>query len=450
MNEYLNNKITRIKYNILNRNLLKQIAIAEKNLTLSRDELVELQWKKLKDLFTHAFFNCSLYAEKYKKAGINPEDIRNFDDFQRVPVITKKEIRENLDRMVTNGIDRSLLEKVHTGGTTGIPLKIYRDRRKSDFMQALYLRTIRFWGCDIGSKTVWVWGLPKELEQSYDFRYQAVFHKFFKNVTWFNAFDMTNENMEKFLKFLNKFRPRLIIGYVSALCEYAKFLKENNFKIWSPKAIWITAEPSELFQRKVIEDAFGAKTYNQYGLSEILHIATECSERNGLHIHADSRYLEIIDTNNKPLPCGEIGNIVVTDLENRVMPLIRYKNDDLGSLKKRLCKCGCNYPLINDIRGRIYDMITLKNGKKIYGHIFSRILFNYKEQIEQFQVHQISLNNIIVRIVPGRLKDFSKLRNEILMSFQRYTKNLIDYSFESVDQIHKEKSGKLRYVKSDV
>jgi len=297
---------------------------------------------------------------------------------------------------------------------------------------------------------VWVWGLPKESEMLHDFDFQSKIRRFCTNTTWFNAFDMTDKRMTKFADFLKGYKPNIIIGYVSALYEYARFMLENNITINPPKAICITAEPSTAFQRELIEKAFGTKTFNEYGSSEILRVAAECCERQGLHIHADSRYVEITDAHGSHKQKGEIGNIVITDLENRAMPLIRYRNDDLGSIHTNDCACHLNLPLMENIMGRIYDMITLRDGKKIYGHMFSRTIFRYVSQIKQFQVHQIALDKIIVRIVPDKMGDLERLKCKILSDFQQYTSDQINYSFEIVKSLKKERSGKLRYVKSDV
>jgi len=448
MHERLNYIAKSLKYKVFNRHLLKQIRIASNSLLLKKDDIREFQWCKLREIVAYAFKNCPYYREKYTNYGLSVEDIQDLSDFQRIPIISREEIRANLDRIVPVGVSRDRLYEVHTGGTTGVPLKIYRDKGSDALMDALFLRTIGFWGFHLGSKTVWIWGLPKEQERLYDYRYQPNLRRFLSNQTWFNAFDITEANMLRFSAFLNKFRPSLIISHVSMLCEYAHFLDDNRIRASAPKAIWVTAEPSDPSQRHFIETIFKAKTFNQYGSSEILHIAAECSEKMGLHIHADARYVEVVDSHDELLPTGEIGNIVVTDLENRVMPLIRYKIGDLGSLKGGRCRCGLSLPLMNNIVGRKLDMIRLRNGKTIYGHIFASILFRYSRQIRQFQVHQVLPDKIIVRIIPHRGRKVEAIKGEVMREFHKYTENMVSYSFEIVRQIEREKSGKLRYVKS--
>ena len=450
MHRLLKKHLTLLKSGLLNRDLIRQIVISEKNLMLSKDELLALRWCKLKSLLQFAFSNCPFYRQKYIRAGIEPNDIRNIDDFRAVPIITKDEIRQNLREIIARNSERSHLEEVYTSGTTGVPLKIYRDTRKKNLMHALYRRTVGYWGCDIGCKKVWIWGLPREIERVWDYRYQSRARRFLKNEAWFNAFDVTKDNMLSFTFFLNRFRPHLIISHVSVLCEYARFLKEEMIVVNSPRAIWITAEPSHSAQRELIENVFGARTYDEYGSSEIRHVAAECSYRSGMHINADSRYVEILDSNNQPVHFGEGGNIVLTDLENRVMPLIRYKNGDVGSLLRDQCKCGLNLPLMGSVRGRIFDIIVLKNGRKIYGQIFARILFEQVDCVRQFQVHQISLGRIVIRIVPEKNGSIEGLKLRILSKFRLYTGSLIRYTFEIVPQIKREKSGKFRFVKSDV
>jgi phenylacetate-CoA ligase len=288
------------------------------------------------------------------------------------------------------------------------------------------------------------------MSESYDFVRQSKARRFYRNVAWFDAFNMTEKRMKSFTDFLIKFEPSLIIGYVSALYEYARFLVGNTLSVPPPKAVCLTAEPSDYSQRELIEAAFGARTYDEYGSTEILRIAAECGERTGLHVHADSRYVEIVNSQGKHACVGEIGEVIVTDLENKVMPLIRYRGGDMSSWHGEDCRCGIGFPLMNPVRGRTYDMITLKNGKKIYGHMFSRVLFGYVQEIRQFQVYQHTLRRIKISIVPGNMHNPERTKSEILRRFKQYTGEQIDYSYDLVSNIAREKSGKLRYVKSDV
>jgi phenylacetate-CoA ligase len=450
MNEMLNRLGTFAKYRVMNQNFFRQIKIVEKNLSLSKDALEALQFRKIKDLLIFAYANCPFYMEKYREAGVNPHEISNLKDFEEIPVITKEDIRQNIDTMIPGDVEPIDMERVNTGGTTGTPLTVFRDKRKSDLMNALFLRTIRAWGCDVGSKIVWLWGLPKSLAVRYDFLQQSRVRTFCRNVAWFDVFDMTKERMVLFTNFLRKFKPSLIIGYVSALSEYAEFLKRHDLHVPSPKAVCLTAEPSSDAQREEIENVFKTRSYDEYGSTEVLRIAAECRHRAGLHVHGDYRYVEITNSEYKSAAKGEYGCVVVTDLENKVMPLIRYVNGDVASWRQNGCSCGAKFPLMSAVAGRTYDMIKLSNGKMIYGHMFSKVLFNHTSEIRQFQVRQTAIDEVRICIVPGAIVDQRKLESIISCELNKYTDGLMHYSFEIVREIGREKSGKLRYVKCEI
>ncbi len=449
MNKHIFNSIFFAKNRLMNPGLIKDIDLAWKNQTLSTNELYELQVTKLKKLLHHAYDHCPFYRQVFEKANFHPSKFKDLTDVVRIPVLTKQEIRDHLETITADNLEPSLREAVNTGGTTGIPLKFYRDVASKDWMLALYLRTTRMYGCTAGSKTAWIWGLKKE-DEYLDFRKKDFKSKFIKNTVWFNGFDMNADSMKQFSRFSHQYKPELIISYVSSIFEYASFLKQHQIPFHSPKAIWLTAEPVEERQRKLIEEAFNCPTFSQYGSSEILHIATECSVHKGLHIHADSRYVEITDIMGNGLMPDEQGYIVVTDLENYVMPIIRYKNEDISSFMIDQCSCGNNFPKLNPILGRVYNVFKLRSGKQIYGHMFSKKLFGYVDEIQKFQVHQTSYEMITVSIVQGNLKDKELLISELLCYFKYYTGDEVNYTFQFVDDIPREKSGKLLYTKSDI
>jgi phenylacetate-CoA ligase len=449
MNKLVFKTIFYLKNKIAKPDLLSQIDRAWISQYMAKEGLESLQFNKLKNLIIHAYTNTQFYKAKFDNAGFHPNQLTGLKDIENIPILTKKEIRDNIVTMSAGNLPKNRFERVNTGGTTGIPMMFYRDNETKGRMTALYFRTIRMYGCGIGTKTAWIWGLTKENEYL-DFRKNNFPSRYIKNITWFNGFDMNPQSMKQFADYSFRYKPELLISYVSSIFEYALFLKQQNLPFHPPRAIWLTAEPVDEIQKKTIETVFQCPTFSQYGASEILHIATECKAHNGLHIHADSRYVEITNTDGTSSPIGEPGYVVVTDLENYAMPIIRYKNDDMSSTKSGKCSCENNFPMLNPIIGRVYNVFKLKSGKQIYGHMFSRKLFTYVKEIKQFQIHQTDYETIKVNLVPGIIIDRARLVDELLSYFTYYTGDEAKYEFNFVESIQRERSGKLLYTKSEI
>jgi phenylacetate-CoA ligase len=195
------------------------------------------------------------------------------------------------------------------------------------------------------------------------------------------------------------------------------------------------------YQRKEIEQAFGCPVYNFYGSREVNNIAAECSTHEGLHIFASGRIIEIVDDNGKSLPSGEIGYIAVTDLTNFSFPFIRYRNGDMASIKKEPCSCGRNYPLLNDIAGREYDIMTF-GGRYIHGQFFPN-LFYQQPDVRQFQVIQETADRLLIRVVaPKRQLDVAYLKKKV----REKAGQDVQIDVEFVDKIPCLKSGKYRFT----
>jgi phenylacetate-CoA ligase len=204
--------------------------------------------------------------------------------------------------------------------------------------------------------------------------------------------------MERFCADLSKWQPRFINGYATALEVFARFLLEHpRFKI-RPIAIESSAETLTDAQREIVEKAFAAPVYDFYGSREVNNLAAECNFHRGLHTNMLSRYMEIVDDDGQPLPEGVPGRILVTDLSNSVMPLIRYENEDIGSMSGAACPCGRPFRLLEKVWGRSSDMITTRSGKLIHGEYFTHLFYHIAE-VDVFQVVQESIDEIRVSIV---------------------------------------------------
>ena len=319
-------------------------------------------------------------------------------------------------------------------------------------MGGLNFRMLKWWGLEsiaVGVKIVHVWGLnPSNENQMYD--NQSWWNRFRSNYTYFNAFDMSEENLCKWALFWQIYKPDLVIGYTSALYEFATFLlRENKYNI-IPKAVWSTSEPLFDFQKNVLEESFQAPVFSQYGINEVHHVAADCNCQEGLHINIDARIIEIADDKGNQVPAGESGNILVSDLENYAMPIIRYDTEDISALKQQRCHCGIVLPLMDYVKGRIYDVFILSNGKKIYGHRFTTFFYQYIDKIKKFQVHQTHIDRTVVKIVPQKDADIDSIIPLIERSFNNFTDQLIKFEIKTVSTIKNEQSGKFRFIKSDV
>ena len=451
MNSTIYRALWKSKNRIFNSNIFNKINKVSRSQFLGKIELEKNQLRKIKKIVSHAYQNTPFYKEKYDKVNFNPQDINSLNVISQIPILTKEEIRLNLKNMISKNIDSIYLKKMYTGGSTGKPLMLYHDIRNSNLMNALNFRMLSWWGLGsipIGIKIFHIWGLS-ETNQNQMFDYQSSWDKFRTNYTYFNAFDMSEQKLNQWGNYWHKHQPDLVISYTSALFEFSKFLLNNRkFKI-RPKAIWSTSEPLFDFQKIIIEKAFKTKVFSQYGLNEIHHIAADCIYQEGMHINAENRIVEILDQNQKP-SFENPGTIVITDLSNYAMPLIRYNTEDTTKRLNKSCSCGNNLPLIDYVTGRICDIIILPDGKKVHWQFFYLELKLFSNEIRNFQVHQKEINKIEIKLIPSKKVKIHHIIPELKKKISSGLDNQIIVTIKIVDYIEKEKSGKFRFIKSSV
>jgi phenylacetate-CoA ligase len=176
-------------------------------------------------------------------------------------------------------------------------------------------------------------------------------------------------------------------------------VKDLGKRIESLKAVWTSSAPLTQGKRQFLENVFGCPVYTQYGSCEFYWIASECSHQSGLHIASDIRHVDVVD-DDKAVPCGCFGDLVVTDLLNMAFPLIKYRIGDRGRLLKRRCSCGLPFPMMDYVKGRISDAIITPAGNVIPGEFWTTIFDDYTSIVKSFQVHQSKNRAITIRYEP--------------------------------------------------
>ncbi len=367
---------------------------------LANDHLPTHELQRLQDerSITHARFameHSRFYADLYRSAGFRPDDLDDPAAFEELPTVTKADVREHFDDFATDeATDRNTATNV-TGGSTGEPLRLLRDVRVP--ARALEWRLFHWWGVNPAVDVALVQRHTKSARQ-------ALKH----NATWWpsarfqlDAFHMDSDAVAAFVRRWQDVRPGLLIGYAGAIAELALMIQRQRTSLLSPHAVAVTAAPVTDPQRRTIEEAFGAPVYDHYRSSEVPWIAGECSAHDGLHVFADVRRVEILDEAGVSAPSGEIGDVVVTDLTNRVFPLIRYRLGDRSSTIDGACPCGVGLPRITPIRGRAVDALRLPGGQVVAGEGLAQIFSKTPDAVRQFQIHQNDDYSVVLKCVPS-------------------------------------------------
>jgi len=332
-----------------------------------------------------------------------------------------------------------------TSGSTGNPVTVYKSLTASAATYAAYWRGYEWAGVRVGDPQGRFWGVPyystaKRLTRLTDLvlnRYRC------------SAFALKESDLADYYKIINRVKPRYFYGYVSVLEEFAEFLIRNKLKLkFSLACVITTSELLTDLHRELFEKAFGCRIYNEYGSSELGTIAHEC-EHGSLHVSAERMIVETVLDGRVVAP-GDTGKIVVTELNNKAMPLIRYDLGDSVTLTNQACECGRELPIIGQIAGRTYDIIYNEEGQPFPGQFFTYIsssLVHHGLRLSGFQVIQLALDHLLVRLVTDET-DRQRLENYIRETIRAGYGGNVRIEFVYVREIEREKSGKIRITKS--
>lgn len=324
---------------------------------MSRDEMSDLQGKRLHKLVELVYHNVPFYRSKMQALDLTPEDIRSIEDITKLPFTTKQDLRDNYP-VGLQAASQSEIVRVHaSSGTTGNPTIVGYTRRDLEIWKECSARAFTSYGVtrdDIFSVGYGYGLFTGGLGAHYGVEYVGA-----------TVIPTSTGNTDKHLRLL---RDLKITG-IACTPSYALYLAEameRNGMARNDIALRIGAfgaEPWTENMREEIEARLGLQAYNLYGLSEIIGpgVSYECECKHGSHISEDHFYPEIIDPETlQPLPYGTTGELVFTTLTKTGMPLLRYRTKDLTSLICGTCACGRTNVRMTRIIGRSDDMLIIR------------------------------------------------------------------------------------------
>lgn len=426
----------------------RHAAFLERSQWWPRARLEELQMQKLSGLLEHAYAKVPFYRHRFDEAGVRPSSIQSPADLRCLPILTKQDIQEHREELLTGGADRKQLIENHTGGSTGSPLTFYQDPSFAAWSDADKLRNYRMAGYELGQRWAFLWGSDYDAG-THKGQYGRFKDWLVYNTLWINTFDLTLDTLRQAAVQLSHWKPEILVAYVSSAVLLARLVQEGGVPEIRFRAIQTSAEVLTPEARQLLQETFGCPAFDRYGCREVGNIAHECDAHQGLHILAENNLVEFMDSEGHPAPPGQLGRMVVTNLNNYAMPLIRYETGDWGVYSDQPCRCDRGLPVLKTVVGRTSDIITSPSGKLLHGEFFTHLFYKISG-IYQFRVVQETLADLQIYIVPGMGFEQQEAFKFLEDTIHQYGDAAFRVRFVLCDSLPPAPSGKYRFTISKV
>jgi phenylacetate-CoA ligase len=329
----------------------------EKAECMDRDEMEELQLRRLQEVVTRAYINVPHYKKRLNEAGVKPEDIQEIGDIEKLPFTTKEDLREAYPFGMFSVPAREIVEVHTSSGTTGKPVVSGYTKRDLETWGEVMARGLTMFGADEDDiiQNTHGYGL---FTGGFGVHYGA-------QKIGCTVIPISTGQTKRQIEIMQDFGSSVVIFTPSYGLYLAEVAVEEGLDIQhlSLKSIGFGAEMWTEEMRQEIQKRFHAPAFNIYGLTEIMGpgVALECSAQEGLHVMEDHFYPEIIDSHTlETLPEGEKGELVLTTLTREGMPIIRFRTKDITALHHVECSCGRSMVKMDRITGRTDDMLKVR------------------------------------------------------------------------------------------
>lgn len=363
---------------------------------LPREALARRQAARLAELLRYAR-SASPYWSKRIPAAATAAGADPLAVLADIEPLSKRALQEHADELRARPQPPRVARKI-TGGSTGEAVTVYKDAEAVARERAASWLGYGWFGIVPGDRGARFWGSPYTLARR--LRFAAA--DFAMHRIRFSAFAFDEADLERYWRRCLRFRPAYFYGYASMLEEFARFVQRRGHDgaALGLKAIITTSEVLSGPQRELLSTTFGTRVQDEYGCGEVGPIAYECPQ-GGRHIMTENLHVELLRSDGTPAGPGEAGEVVVTDLNNRAMPLIRYALSDFAAWGEP-CSCGRGFPVFDRVWGRQYDFVQMPDGRRYHGEFFMYFFEDLRAgglDVKKFQVVQDEADHLEIRVV---------------------------------------------------
>ncbi|PJE41463.1 MAG: AMP-binding protein [Flavobacterium sp.] len=419
---------------------------------------IEKAQRQLSDILAVPEENYTAFVEQKKREIVdfhlkNNKFYKNFigeiDTFQweNIPVLKKSDFQIPLEKRLSIGYNKKTVYINSTSGSSGDPMVFAKDKFCHALIWANIMHRFAWHGVDFNhSYQARFYGMPLDFKSNKILR----FKDFLSNRYRFNIFDLSASGIEKIITKFKQKKFTYINGYTSSIVLVAKHLKEKKLVLKnlcpSLKICIVTSEMLFEDDKRLLVETLGVPIINEYGASELDVIAFE-NQTGEWTVNAETLFVEILDENNKPLPLGKEGRIVVTNLYNKAHPFIRYDVGDYGVLDE---KSTAKHPILKKLTGRTNDVAVLPSGKMAPGMTFYSItkkLFGDEGNVKEFTITQIQSDTFEIQYASEVALTTDEI-NRIEKVFTNFLEPNLKYIFNRKNLLQRNKNGKLKQFTS--
>ena len=407
----------------------------------NRKLIDETRDRKLRRLVRYCYENVKYYREVFEQANVRAADINSVEDIYKLPFLTKKELRNRLWDFLPKEIGPCRISR--TSGSTGVPVCIFSDENSRMHNAASVIKYRKAVGIGLFGSAI-ITPLKNESEKTRK-PIWTYFHGLHKTY-YVNPYLESQGHFDYATKLFKRKKGAALIGITPAIVKLAYQIKDGKIHSFKPKAIITGGQSLSDKDRDTIEEVFSTRVTDVYSCSEGGEVAWQCGESNYYHINEDNCIVEILK-DNRPVRAGEIGEVVITNLNRLAMPILRYKTGDLAIAADHKCVCGRKLAMLEKIVGRDGHDIICPDGKVLLWNQLKG--FMNISQVRQFQIVQDSQGDLTIKYEPEENADINEIDRLIKSRFEPIIGDSIKFGIEQVTTIDPAKSGKRKLVISN-